>query len=279
VNTRRVALTGVAVFAAAGLAVAGCTGGNSTSASASGSASASASAVATGTGTGGSSTDRDALLSSIDPLTRTTYKYSLTSGGLTGQGANDPANKAATLSLTGTGNANGQSLNSLTVNVVALGTDVWMKLAAGTANNNVLLTGDKWFHIDATRLGANPSLPVDPNGGANAAALLRNAVTVQRTDAHHFTGTVDLTNGTLNMTIGQAQLNQLGAKAKAVPFTASTDDQNRLASVTLDLASVDQNVPAVAVTYSGYGDPVSVTRPDPAQVQEAPNGLYDLFKQ
>jgi len=275
VNTRRVTLTGVAVLAAAGLAVAGCTGGNGTSTSPSTGASASSTGSATASG---SSADRDALLSSIDQLTRTTYKYTLTSGGLTGQGANDPASKAATLSLTGTGNANGQALNSLTINVVALGTDLWMKLSAGTANNNVLLTGDKWFHIDATRLGANPSLPVDPNGGANAAALLRNAVSVRRSDTHHFTGTADLTNGTVNTRVGQAQLDQLGAKAKAVPFTASTDDQGRLASVTLDLASLDPSITAVAVTYSGYGDPVTVNKPDPAQVQEAPNGLYDLFK-
>ncbi len=276
-NTRRVAFAGAAVLAA-GLAVAGCTGGNSTSASPSTSASGASATTGSSSATSGSSADRDALLSAIDPLTRTTYKYALTSGGLTGQGANDPANKAASLTLTGTGNANGQALNSLTINVVAVGTDVWMKLAAGTANNNVLLTGDKWFHIDATRLGANPSLPVDPNGGANAAALLRNAVSVQRSDAHHFTGTVDLTNGTVKGPLGQAQLDQLGAEAKAVPFTASTDDQGRLASLTLDLASVDQSMQPVAVTYSGYGDPVQVTRPDAAQVQEAPNGLYDLFK-
>jgi len=268
---RRVAPVGLSVLAAAGLAIAGCTAGSTTSTT----PSASPSTAATGTG---QAAPKDALLASIEPLTKTSYKYTLSAGGLTGQGANDPASKKATLALTGTAANAQQQGGSITINVVAIGTDVWMKLDFGSANSTLKISTDKWFHIDATKLGANPTLPVDPNGGANAAALLKNAVDVKRADATHFSGTVDLSNGTVSTPLGQPDVDRLGAKAKAVPFSATLDSQGRLSELKLDFAAVDPQIPAVQSTYSDYGTAVSVTMPDPAQVTEAPDSLYQIFK-
>lgn len=267
-NTRRFALI---VLAAAGLAIGGCTGGSTTSTTPSASPSGTMTSGAPGTA-------KDALLASIEPLTKTSYKYTLSSGGLTGQGANDPASKTATLALTGTAANSQQQGGAITVNVVAIGTDLWMKLDFGSANSTLKISTDKWFHIDATKLGANPTLPVDPNGGANTAALLKNAVDVKRTDGTHYTGTVDLSNGTVSTPLGQPDIDRLGAKAKAVPFTATVDSQGRLSDLKLDFPAVDPQIPAVTSTYSGYGSTVTATKPDPGQVTEAPDSLYQIFK-
>ena len=148
----------------------------------------------------------------------------------------------------------------------------------GSANSTLKISTDKWFHIDATKLGANPTLPVDPNGGANTAALLKNAVDVKQTDGTHYSGTVDLTGGSASTPLGQPDLDRLGQKAKAVPFTATVDSQGRLTEVKLDFPAVDPQIPAVTSTYSDYGTTVTVTKPDPAQVQEAPDTLYQIFK-
>jgi hypothetical protein len=266
--TRRLAPVGLAVLAA-GLAIAGCTSTGTTTAPPSASASTRASASAGGT----ASSARDALLASIDPLTKTSYKYTLTTGGLTGKGANDPANKKAMLDLSGQ-----QKANSVTINVVTVGTDMWMKLNFGTNNNNLNISTDKWFHVDATKLGANPNLPVDPNGAANTANLLTGAVDVQSSDSHHFSGTVDLTKGTTTGMIGQPDIDRLQSKLKAVPFTATTDDQNRISSLKIDLSAVDPSLAAVESKFSDYGTTVTVNRPDPAQVVEAPDSVYQLFK-
>src|SRR5256885_280238 len=165
---RRVAPVGLSVLAAAGLAIAGCTAGSTTSTT----PSASPSTAATGAG---QAAPKDALLASIEPLTKTSYKYTLSAGGLTGQGANDPASKKATLALTGTAANAQQQGGSITINVVAIGTDVWMKLDFGSANST-------------------------------------------------------------------------------------------------------PQISAVQSTYSDYGTAVSVTMPDPAQVTEAPDSLYQIFK-
>src|SRR5205814_1042172 len=127
---------------------------------------------------------------------------------------------------------------------------------------------DKWSHIDATKLGANPTLPVDPNGGANTAALLKNAVDVKQTDGTHYSGTVDLTGGNASTPLGQPDIDRLGQKAKAVPFTATVDSQGRLTEVKLDFPAVDPQIPAVTSTYSDYGTTVTVTKPDPAPLAE-----------
>jgi len=268
VNTRRLAPIALAVI---GLAIGGCTGGNTTSTT----SSASPSTAATSTGPAGA---KDGLLNAIAPLTKTSYKYTLSSGGLTGQGANDPAARVATLALTGTATNSQQQGGSITINVLAIATDLWMKLDFGSANSTLKISTDKWFHIDATKLGANPSLPVDPNGGANTAALLKNAVDVKQTDGTHYSGTVDLSNGTVSTPLGQPDIDRLGAKAKAVPFTATVDSQGRLSDMKLDFPSVDPQIPAVSSTYTDYGSTVTAAKPDPAQIQEAPDSLYQIFK-
>ncbi len=253
------------VLTAAGLALAGCTATSTTTATPSATPSASATSAAPA--------PKDALLASIEPLTRTSYKYTLTTGGLTGQGANDPVNKKATLALTGQ-----QQSNSITINVTAINTDVWMKLDFGANNNNLKISADKWFHVDTTRLGANPTLPVDPNGAANAANLLSGAVDVQRSDPKHFSGTLDLTKATGTTWLGQTDLSSVSAKAKAVPFTATVDDQGRLSALRIDVSAVDPALTPVQSTYSDYGTTVTATRPDPAQTVEAPDSVYQLFK-
>ena len=252
------------VLGVAGLAIAGCTSTGTTTATPSATPSTSATSAAPAA--------KDALLASIDPLSKTSYKYTLTTGGLTGQGANDPANKKATLALTGQ-----QKSNSVTINVSAIGTDLWMKLDFGTNNNNLKISTDKWFHVDATRLGANPNLPVDPNGAANTANLLSGAVDVQRSDQQHFSGTIDLTKATGTTWLGQSGMSSMGTKAQAVPFTATVDDQGRLSALKIDLSTVDAALSPVQTTYSDYGTTVTVTRPDPAQTTEAPDSVYQLF--
>jgi len=266
VKTRRVAPVGLTVLAAAGLAIAGCTTTGTTSSTSSANPSASATSAAPAAA-------KDALLASIEPLTKTSYKYTLSSGGLTGQGAADPVGKQATLALTGT-----QQGNAATINTVAVGTDLWLKLDFGTNNNNLKISADKWFHVDAVRLGANPNLPVDPNGAAAVAGMLGGVVDVQRSDAKHFSGTLDLTKATGSFAFGQPDLDRLGAKAKAVPFTATVDDQGRLTELKIDLTTIDPSLAALQTSYSDYGSTVSVAKPDPASVVEAPDSVYQLFK-
>jgi hypothetical protein len=266
-RTQRLAAAGLPVLAAAALAVGGCATTTTGSQPTGGSGSASVAES-----TGATSAASTALLASIQQLSQTTYRYHVVSGSLTGDGAADPDKKAATVSLTGTDRG-----NSAKIDMVAANTDFWLKLNLGNANQSMGISTDKWLHIDAARLGAGSNLPVDPSGGAaTATGLLTGAVGVQQVDSQHFTGTIDLTKATGVAGISQDLLTKAGAKT-TVPFTAALDSQGRLADLKLDLSSIDPSL-ALEVSYSDYGSPVTVTKPDPAMVAEAPDSVYQFFK-
>lgn len=262
-TNRALALTGVALVVT-GLAVAGCSTTGTSAAPR-----ASSSAVPSGAA---SSSARDALLASTEALTTTSYHYHLTADSLAGQGAADPASRAATTSLTGT--ASGATTS---IDMVTLGNDIWVRLNLGAQNQALGIASDRWLHIDASRLGDSAQLPVDPAGGAAAArGLLDGVVTVQTTDNKVFTGTLDLTKVTDTAAVTGDLLDRAGVKARALPFTATLDDQGRLSDLTVDLSSVSPSA-ALAVSFSEYGQPVTVDRPDAASVVEAPDSVYQLF--
>jgi hypothetical protein len=262
---RRLAVAGLPLMFAAGLAVTGCTAtSNTPQPAASGSPTASSSTV--------SSAAKDTLVASAAQLTQTSYKYKVVSSGLTVNGSADPTKKAAMASLTGTSGS-----NTLAVDMVTLNTDIWLKLNLGADNKTLGISSDKWTHVDATRLGANPALPVDPQGGAQAAnALFAGLTSVQSTDNKNFTGTLDLTKATGSSAVTADLLSRAGVKANSLPFTATLDDQGRLTDFKVDLSSIDPSL-SLETTYSDYGTPVTVTRPDAASVVEAPDSVYQLF--
>jgi hypothetical protein len=266
-QTRRLALAGLSALVAAGLA-GGCAASNSgAQPSTGGSEGPSATDSAAG-----SSAAKSALIASIQQLNQTPYRYHTVSGGLSGDGAADPVNKTATVSLTGTSQG-----NSTKIDMIAVGTDFWLKLNLGNANQSMGISTDKWLHIDAARLGAGANLPADPSGGAaTASGLFTGLTNVRQVDSQHFTGSIDLTKVTGVSGVNQDLLSKAGVKATSVPFTATLDSQNRLSDLKVDLSSIDPTL-SLEVSYSDYGKPVTVTRPDQASVAEAPDSVYKLF--
>jgi hypothetical protein len=270
--TIRKSLAGLALsVTAAGVAVLGAGCAQSSEPTSTSGASGAPSVPSTGAPAGAGATDqRSALLGSAQRLSQTTYKYRTVAGELTTNGAVDPVNKASSGTVTGTNKG-----NSLTVDMAAVGTDVWLRLNLGAADQPLGITTNKWLHVDAARLGANSTLPLDPSGGAAVAgAVLAGVVDVHSTDNRHFTGTVDLTKAGSPVT--SQLLAQAGAPAKPMPFTADADGQGRLTNVTVDMSSVAAGM-QLAISFSDFGTPVTVTRPDAAQVAEAPQSVYTLF--
>ncbi len=266
----RLTVIGLSALAAASLALGACstTQGNSTQPSAGGSESS-----GTGSAPSGSAAAQSALVASIQQLSQTPYKYHLTAGGLSGDGSADPTTKSATVSMTGTDRG-----TSTKIDMIAINTDFWLKLNMGNSNQSLGISSDKWLHIDAARLGAGANLPVDPSGGsATASGLLSGVTNVQQVDSQHFTGSIDLTKATGVSGVTQDLLSKAGVKAKSVPFTATLDSQGRLTDLKVDLSSIDPSL-ALEVSYTDYGTPVTVSRPDQSQVAEAPDSVYQLFR-
>jgi hypothetical protein len=73
----------------------------------------------------------------------------------------------------------------------------------------------------------------------------------------------------------QDNLDKLGAKAKAMPFTATLDNQGRLTDFIVDASAVDKALGA-RFSFTNFGDAFPINKP--RNTVEAPPGVYALFR-
>jgi len=258
---RRLAIAGVAVFAAAGL-MAGCASKNGTGASASPSAKPSPTVAG-----------KAALLASTKSLATSSYNFTIKSARVDGTGAADPTNKMAKATATGT--MNGMSLK---VDFIQVGNDLYAKLDLGPLGNQLGVQTDKYYHADATKLGDTTILPFGDTGQpVDAAGLLSGVNDVQSTDGKHFTGTIDATKMTGDFAPNSDALKNAGDKAKSIPFTATLDDQGRLTELNVNGSSIDPAL-GIEITVSDYGSATGISKPDSSQVIEAPDSVLQFLK-
>ena len=260
---RRLAVAGVAVFAAAGL-LAGCGAKKGNDVAASPTAKASPSPTLA---------PKDALLASTRSLATTSYKFTIKSDALNGTGTADPTKKSVTLQAVGQ-----EQGTSIKLDFVAVAPDLYAKIDLGPLGAQLGVPSDKYLHIDATKLGPNPSLPIGIDGDpAHVAGILAGLNDVKTTDGKTFTGTLDATKMTGDSAPDSDAIQKAGDKAKAIPFTAVVDDQGRLTDLKVDGASIDPQL-AIEVTFAGFGSVAGIAKPDAAQVVEAPDSVVQLFK-
>jgi hypothetical protein len=251
-NTRRLATTGVALVAALSLGVAGC-GTNTGTETPSGSASTSSSAAAP-------QGALDELTAAAQKLNQDTVKMTMAMAGLNATGAMDPTAKNAKMSM-----EMGTDGQTMKMDVLVVGPDLYLNMTGVPGMSG------KWLHLDSSKLPNGSGLDLMPGGdpgGANN--MVKGVVDVQKDGERGFKGTIDLTKAT---TANKQSIDVLGDKAKAVPFTAKTDEQGRLVELTVDMSAIQAGLTPLKTTYSDFGTTVSVQKPPASQVQEAPEAL------
>jgi hypothetical protein len=201
------------------------------------------------------------LIAAADKMRATSYKFSATGGGVTLQGAADPPNKTVTMD------------SVMSMKVIVVDGQFYMKFPKGVPGTEALGGGDKWLHLDASKLAVGGLGIQDP--GDPAYNSLKAATSVQKVGDKHYKGTLDLTktpafaaNSKLRSTIGDS--------AKAVPFEATIDDNGRLSTMdtttTVNGTDIKQHT-----TFSDFGTTVTVTKPAPSEVIEAPESIYGIL--
>src|SRR5258708_26247455 len=108
------------------------------------------------------------------------------------------------------------------------------------------------MHLDSTKVEDKAQLPIDDAGSPaiGTANMLQGAADVKQADATHFSGVVDVTQIDSLVAPDQELLKKVGDKAKAVPFTATVDEQGRLTALKLDGASLDPGL-TVDLAFTG----------------------------
>jgi hypothetical protein len=184
---------------------------------------------------------------------------------LKGSGKADPANKASKSSLAVTGKG-----TNLTIDVLAAGTDLYMKFSAPLPGVDT----SKWIHVDISKISSLSKLGIgDPADPANVKSFTDTVVSVQKSGPGAFKGTMDLTKRTTG-TVSAEVIKAMGEQAKAVPFEAAVNGDGYPTSLTINMPAAGE-VPATTTktTFSDFGQPVTIDKPAPAEVQEAPAAL------
>jgi hypothetical protein len=130
--------------------------------------------------------------------------------------------------------------------------------------------GQAWYEVDSARVTRPGALGLsaikDPTGVQSLVAATHDV----RRDGRRYTGTVDMTRVLAWGPVNVAQVMQLGDAAKALPFEAAVDGQDRLVSLKV---SIPDN--PVEATYSDFG--AAVTVEEPKDAQPLPDHLYGML--
>lgn len=206
----------------------------------------------------------DEVIAAADKLKTTSFKFSTTVAGTTVTGAVDPAAKVLTTQVAGS------------MQVIVVDGQYYMKFPKGMPGAEALGGGgDKWVHLDASRISPDKigvQDPSDPTGGYNT---LRAATSVQKIDDKHYKGTLDLTKAA-NSAANSKRLSLLGDAAKAVPFEVTLDDSGRLSAMDMTM-KINGTDATTHTTFSDFGTKVTATKPAPADIVEAPAGVYGVL--
>jgi len=206
----------------------------------------------------------DAFTAAVQKLNDDTVHVTMTMTGVKASGDIDPIPKKASMVVRLS--YGGQDMK---VNVVMVGDNLYLKVSGLPS------LPDKWLHLDASQVGEGSPLGMlskdDPTGANN---LIETVVNVRRAGERGFNGTLDLTK---SATADEKTLDVLGDKAKAVPFTATVDDQGRLTSTVVDLDAVNSALGKVETTYSDFGASVTVEKPAADETVEAPAEIVKAF--
>ncbi|WP_436529234.1 hypothetical protein [Actinoplanes sp. HUAS TT8] len=250
----RLAVTGVALVALAGLS--GCSGDKTTPPATGAGAS---SAAAESTGAASSSAASKELAAAALKVTGSTGKIRMTMvGGMTASGAFDTPNKAldVTMDMAGLGN----------VGIRQVGTDLYMKFGGAAAKS----FGTKWMHVDASKMPESSALSLEKNDPRNTAKLLEQTADVTKSGDGTYTGTLDISK---SPSLTAEMVQSLQGKSTQVPFTAQVNADGYLTKMTLDMDKVAQGAGTMEATYSNIGSKVDIARPAKSQTVEMPESV------
>jgi hypothetical protein len=266
VTTRRWVVAGLAVVAAAGMATAACgTKSDDTGTS-------------TSTPSPTPAAPKDVLVASAAELGKQSFTFTIKDADATGQGTVDPTKKSGQIKADFSDATSGVKF---TLDLIVVAQDSYLKLDFGALKVPGLPPKDKWQHLDRSKLKDPGDLDIDIGEKADpagAADIFNGIVSAQSAGDRRYTGTVDLTKATDADLVDEDIVKELGDAAKAVPFEATVDDKGRLATLKIEIpASGKVKAQTWQVTYGAYGAAPTIEKPPAAQVQEAPQSLYDLL--
>jgi hypothetical protein len=250
-RNRRLAIAGLALVASLGLTACGPTDS---------SAGGSGSAVTETT----KAVDPAAeLAAAATKLSEESLKVKLVSSGLNAEGkANADGTRMDMTMVLGTGGSD------TTMTMRKVGDDLYVKMSG--ALGEAVGAGKKWMHVDGSTLPEGHPFAMSGSNPKDASRMIAASTDVKKTGDNSFSGVLDMTK---TPNADEKSLSALGDKAKAVPFTATTDAQGRLTELVIDADAMMAGAGKMTTTYYDFGTEVSVQAPPAKDVMEMPKEM------
>ncbi|MFJ6195202.1 hypothetical protein [Micromonospora sp. NPDC092111] len=225
---------------------------------------------------------KEALLASTKEIGKGNFTFTITGGEVNGGGTVHMPSKSAEVKMDTGGAMEGLSMK---MHLVYIDTDSWVKMEFGGEMADSIpgfkAMKDKYQHLDRTKIKGAKDLEfdfadVDPAGSE---ALTKAVTDVKKTGEGTYAGTLDVSKASASDLLDEDMIKGLGDKATAVPFTAKLDPQGRLTEFAVEMpAGKDTEAEQLKVVYADYGTAVAVQQPPAAQVVEASDQVYEMFK-
>ncbi len=212
--------------------------------------------------------DRADLLGTLGALGTTSHDVVMTTSDSTIKGSVDPEARAASIAATS---------GDLEVDEVVHNGHVWLRMDLGRdANSQLGIIGGQWMSMDPAKMSATNHLPIQPDASdpIDMRGIFAGIVDVTHAHPTTFTGTLDLTKVAGRNAPDPDEVARAGEAATRTPFTVTTDDQGRIATLSVDTSAFDPAL-GVTVAYSGYGNATPIT--DPTGDVPAPDSVYSVF--
>lgn len=156
------------------------------------------------------------------------------------------------------------------------------KAARQVKEVKVMFDGEHWLHVDPAKLdkeGAEMFSGFTEPDVTGVSVLATKAATAVR-QGNTITGTLDVSGMKADeLPWDDDEIKKMGAKLKALPFSASLDTQGRLVRFVIDIPAVDKAAAYKHVTeVSAYGATKTQPRPRSGEVVEMSDEMYKSFQ-
>jgi hypothetical protein len=204
------------------------------------------------------------------------YHFTVTGGDLPMTGVLDAPHRAALVKI------DQHQTNpdfDLAMTLLVIGRRTWVKVAISPSPPGFPKLPKKWQLLDAAKVKDKSMIGYDSSADPGYAQLLvQKAAGVKETSPGQFAGAIDLTRTTDAEIVDAKTLKKLGAKAKAVPFTATTDAKGNLTSLIVKVpAAAGVKAKTYAVKYDGFGTTPAVAAPAAGEQQKAASVIYQML--
>lgn len=201
-----------------------------------------------------------------------TFRYTVADADSTVEGVAAPAARSGYLQVAPRP-ARGEKL-TVTMSFLSADQRLWTKIALSQKVPGFTLP-TTWMRVERSKVTRSALLAGFAGDPTGAGALLAHTADVTG-GAGSYAGTVDVTAVPELEVASAATAAALGARAAALPFTATVDDAHRLTRLEVSVPAVGKAAAYRRVAmFADYGT-ATVPTP-PATAAEAPAAVYDLL--